>query len=545
MRMMLVYLTGSLRGRTQFIDADYMTFGVGGECGITFDPAIDAAVCPFHAELSVVDQTPIIRDRSGQDALLVNGERRSEAALQDGDLIQFGSDGPQVRFRLAPDALADTKPLRTIIADSRDIVVRSPHPRFLSPFYLIRHIVRDIAVHASPLAKLGAFLMTTLPVMIILLLIGVLYQQHQASVTAGRRVAELIGQLELGRSTKAELERRIEIERAAAAEVARQQEELIVKLAAQLRQDEAARKSQQELSMLRQQFTNLQQERKFAEQIATRFEASVGLLQGSYGFRDPATGRRLRYQGLDQLGIPFQDQQGNTLVTLEGVAPPVEIHFAGTAFVIDRQGLVVTNRHVIRMWETFEPAQQAIRSGLEPEPTMLRLFLPGGPDPYDLSLLVLSDRTDLALLRTDRVPAGVTPLELASSDTTIQVGEPIVMLSYPGSFETLLARLPKPVSQEIVAAGEGEPKKLAEEVAKRRLIRPLTTQGHVSAVSEHLITYEAGSATGSSGAPVFNRSAAVIGVNHATLPRVGGVHLAAPVRLVRELMEQARAEKKP
>jgi len=545
MRMMLVYLTGSLRGRTQFIDTDYVTFGVGGDCGITFDPAIDAMVCPFHAELSVVEQTPIIRDRSGKDALLVNGEHRSEAALRDGDLIQFGPDGPQVRFRLTSDALSDTKPLRTIVADSRDIVVRSPHPLFLSPFYLIRHILRDIAVHASPAVRLGAVLLVLIPLVVILALgIGV-YRQHERGQQSEQRMAELISQLETGRVTRAQLEERIEVERRAAAELHQEQEAKIAQLTQQIREKELVKQSQQELGALRQQLSGLQQGQQFAEQIARQFEGSVGLVQGSYGFKEPKSGRRLRYQGLDQLGLPFVDNAGNALVTLEGTAPVVEIFYAGTAFVVDRQGTVLTNRHVVHMWETFEPAQQAIRSGLEPEPTMLRLFLPGGQDPFDLRLLSVSDRSDLALLRMSRIPAKSDLPTPQLQEGEVRVGEPIVMLSYPGSFETLIARLPKAVSQDIVAAAGSDPSKLAEELARRNVIRPLATQGHVSAVSEDLITYEGGSASGSSGAPVFNRAGTVIGINHATLPRVGGVHLAVPVRFAKDLLQHTKAGKGP
>lgn len=33
MRMMLDHLTGSLRGRTQFIDTDFGSFGIGEPCG--------------------------------------------------------------------------------------------------------------------------------------------------------------------------------------------------------------------------------------------------------------------------------------------------------------------------------------------------------------------------------------------------------------------------------------------------------------------------------------------------------------------------------
>jgi S1-C subfamily serine protease len=536
MRMMLCHLTGSLKGRTQFIDTDFVAFGIGESCGIAFDPTIDRAVCPLHAELAVEDHTPVIRDRSGQKGFFVNGEPCSEAALKDGDLLQFGEQGPQVRFRLAPDLAAETKPWRAIIQDSRDIVVRTPHPHYLSPFYLARHILGDIAAHASPGLKVVATVVLLVPLLLFGWLAGSLYQQRQAVTASERRMAELVTQLAAGRLTQAELEQRIERERREAEALHREQEIEIAALTAKLRTLESAQESQQDIQSIRRQLADMRQAQRFAEEIVQRYGNGVGLLQGAYGFKERASGRVLRYQGLDRLGNPYVDKDGNALVTVEGFGPPVVVYVAGTAFIVDEVGTAVTNRHLVRMWESYKPAQQAIEAGYDPDTMSLRLFLPGDTSPYNLRLVALSDKTDLALLRTDRPPAGRPSLVLSSQDDAVRVGAPIVMLSYPGSIDTLLARVPKLESKAVLDAAGGDPNKLAEEVTKRNFIRPLATQGHVSDVSADVITYEAGSATGSSGAPLFDRAGKVFAVNHGRLQRIEGVHLALPIRFVKDLM---------
>ena len=535
-RMMFYHLTGSLRGRTQSVDADSVAFGVGPNCGILFDRAADTPVSPLHAELSVEDHVPIIRDRSEKNALLINGRQKTEAALKDGDLLQFGEGGPLVRFRLFANGAPATKPFRTIVADSRDIVVRTPHPRYLSPLYLARHMLADIARHASPTVKVVAALAVVVPVLLILALGVALYKHHQAAAVSERRLAELISQLETGRLTQEEMERRIERERQIAEELRRHQEELVATLTATLKKQEATRESLQEIRALRQQLAALQQAHNFAEDIARRFETGVGLVQGGYGFREKSTGRLLRYRGFDQLGNPLVDKDGNALVTVEGTAPPVVIFYAGTAFLVEKTGTVITNRHLVRMWEAFEPAQQAIASGFDPELTILRLFLPGETEPYNLSLIAVSDRIDLAILHTDRAPASAALLPLEPTGEKVQVGEAVVLLSYPGTFDTLLARVPKQTSNEILAAAGGHPIRLADEVAKRRLVRPLVTQGHVSNVSPEVITYDTASASGASGGPVLNRAGEVIAVNYAVLQRIGGVHLGVPIRFAKELL---------
>ena len=94
MRMMLVHLTGNLRGRTQWLDTESITFGSDKDCAIVFDPSADRTVCPIHVELSVRNHTPVLMDKSGKNALLVNGERKEEV-LQDGDVTQLGEEGPE------------------------------------------------------------------------------------------------------------------------------------------------------------------------------------------------------------------------------------------------------------------------------------------------------------------------------------------------------------------------------------------------------------------------------------------------------------------
>jgi len=537
MRVMITHLTGSLRGKTQQLEAEAVTFGTGEGCDVRFDAAQDAGLSATQAVLAVEHDLPVLRDRTGRRELFVNGFRQSESALRDGDLIQFGEGGPEVRFRLVSDGGSQSKSLKSIVADSRDIVVRTPHLHYLSAFYLIRHIVGDLLLHASPLVKIAAGFALIAPLVVILWLGMETYRQHEVAERSQRRMSELMSQLESGRMSQAQLEQRIEHERQAAAEVRRQREEEIAALTAKLQTLAGTRESGREIETVRQQLNALRQSQTFAEDIVHRFGGSVGFLQVGYGFLEKATDRPLRYQGLDQLGNPYVDKDGNALVTLEGTAPRVLLYFAGTAFLVDRAGTVITNRHTIRAWESYEPAQQAVAAGFEPDMTLLRLFLPDEERPYALTVVTMSDQADIAVLRTDRAPA-VTPVVL-SADQPLRVGEPVVMLSYPGSADVLLARATLPVSRDIFARAGSDPVRLVDEAAQKKLIRPLITQGHISDISQDLITYEAVSASGSSGAPIFNRAGMVVGINHATLLRISGVHVAIPIHFVTDLLRPA------
>jgi len=227
-------------------------------------------------------------------------------------------------------------------------------------------------------------------------------------------------------------------------------------------------------------------------------------------------------------------------VTVEGDGPPFVIYYAGSGFLLDKTGLVLTNRHLIRMWEHYEPARQAVQGGFQPQLYTLRIFFPGRMKPFGLTLAAVSETDDVALLKTDRPPTGLPPLELAPLDDGLRVGAPVVVLSYPGTFDSLLGRLPKPVSDEVIAEAGGDPVKLAEALAGRGLIRPLATQGHVSDMSAETLTFEAGSASGSSGGPVLDQRHRVVAVNYAMLRKVGGINLGLRIKPARDLLAGLR-----
>lgn len=536
MKITLCHLTGSLRGRTQYFDTASIDFGVGDHCHVRFDREKDPEICPVHARLSVEDHAPVIRDCSGKSALLINGQRSFESALKDGDLLQFGEGGPLVRFRLAPEESPETKPWRDIVADCRDIVVRTPHPRYLSPLYLVRRLLADIARYGSAAAKIAAAGAVLAPVLLITLLGIVVYRQHLTAGATERRMAELVSQLEAGRLTREEMSRKSEQERQHLTELRRQHEELIATLTASLKEQETARRSRQEIQAIHRQLRALESGQRFAEDLVARFGGSVGLLQGGYGFVEQGTGRPLRYQGFDQLGHPFVDREGNPLVTVEGQGPPIVIFYAGSGFLVDQAGTILTNRHLVRMWDHYEPAREAIAAGFEPRLSLLRIFFPGVSEPFSLELLGVSDTSDIAVLRTDRAPTGSTPLRLAPMDEAPRIGEPVVALSYPGTFDSLLGRLAKPVSDEILHEAGDDPVKLAEALSKRKLVRPLATQGHVSDLSPDTLTFEAGAGGGSSGGPALDQAGRVIAINHAAMRKVGGLNVGLRTKPAWELL---------
>ncbi len=71
------------------------------------------------------------------------------------------------------------------------------------------------------------------------------------------------------------------------------------------------------------------------------------------------------------------------------------------------------------------------------------------------------------------------------------------------------------------------------------MIKPLTTQGHITDYEAHRIIYDARTAEGGSGAPLFGQSGRVIGVNFAIFTELQDANFAVPVRYAITLLQRA------
>jgi hypothetical protein len=76
-------------------------------------------------------------------------------------------------------------------------------------------------------------------------------------------------------------------------------------------------------------------------------------------------------------------------------------------------------------------------------------------------------------------------------------------------------------------------------LAERNYIKPLTTQGHITALDNRDLVYDARNAVGGSGSPLFGQTGRVIGVNFATFTEMADQNYAVPIRYVFPLLERA------
>lgn len=533
----LVHLSGSQRGKTEEFEVNRLTVGTDPVNDLTFDPARDPAVSPWHAEFSVEHCDLILRDKGSHGGTFVNQQCITEIILQDNDLVMFGQDGPKIRIRIKPGAYANRKPLHDILCDCRDIAKADQRGWTISTVLFFRHLLSDLAFHATIPVRLFAGMALLLP---FVLLTGLLYSQYSNRLAHERQISGLISQIETGKVSREALEQKIQKEREETAESLQKLKQEVEMLTILLQGKEKGHATEEDIVILRQRLKTVEAELAAAEQIISHVRGGVVFIQGAFGFAEKGTGRPLRYQGMDANGLPLRDADGRLLFTFEGDTPEVAVSFTGTGFLVDSKGFMLTNRHLAMPWEMDRAAQQLVESGFEPRLILFRAFFPDITKPFDLQTIKASDKADVALVKFDPGHLKLHVLSLGPGTGKAAVGEPIILMGYPTGLDALIARADQATISEILQKAGENPDNLAQELANRKLIRPLTTQGHIGDTQADQLIYDAQTTFGGSGGPVLNLQGEVIAINHMILRRFGGANFGVPIRFGIELLNEAR-----
>ena len=272
-----------------------------------------------------------------------------------------------------------------------------------------------------------------------------------------------------------------------------------------------------------------------AEVVIHDYAPSVCLLHVSVAFNEKGSGRRLRYGGIDADGSPLKDSDGNTVYTTEGRAPEVRADFFGSGFIAG-EGKILTNHHVVQPWWMNEELAGAAKQGLEPVIAEMTAFFPGSSAGVPVGISQISQEADLALVHGDLSELKRPILKLDNRKEAAVSGDALISFGYATGIDAILARAGDDTVKEIVQISGGDPKLILQELAKRKLIRPLVTQGHVGDVLTDKIVYDAQTTSGGSGGPLLNRQGGVIGVTFAVVKGFGGSNFGVPIRFASPLL---------
>ena len=176
-------------------------------------------------------------------------------------------------------------------------------------------------------------------------------------------------------------------------------------------------------------------------------------------------------------------------------APDFKQQSLGSGFIIDREGLIVTNNHVI---DGADEIKVKLADGRE----------------YDATVVGRDPNTDLALVKIDAKHADLSPLQIGDSDQ-LRVGSWVVAVGSPFGLE-------QTVTAGIVSA-------------KGRVIG--------AGPYDDFIQTDASINPGNSGGPLLNLEGKVVGINSAIISRGGGndgIGFAIPINLAKEVIAQLK-----
>jgi S1-C subfamily serine protease len=326
------------------------------------------------------------------------------------------------------------------------------------------------------------------------------------------------------------------VDPAAKDDLKKQAEDLKAKMATANSDDAAS--LQKQLQETNSRLQRLEAQGQAAQSIIPLDVQSVCLLHVSVAFNDQTSGRRLRYGGLNEDGEPIQDSEGNPVLTLEGKGPEVKLDVFGTGFIAGPSGRVITNRHVAEPWWKNDEITSITSQGLQPQISAIRAYFPGDPRAFHAEIQDISDVTDLASVRVDLQDLKRPVLALDTGKNSALSGQPVILMGYATGLAAILARTDEESAQDILKKSGSDVAQVLNELAKRNLIHPLITQGHIGDILPDKIVFDAQTTSGGSGGPLFNRDGKVIGVTVAILKGFGGSNFGIPIRFSQPLLSK-------
>ena len=292
-----------------------------------------------------------------------------------------------------------------------------------------------------------------------------------------------------------------------------------------------------QLAVVETRLRGLENEGSAAHKIIEVYKPSVCLIHVVLTFRDRASGLRLHYASITSNGEPATDQSNNPLVSVTGDGPEVRLDVFGTGFLVSDKGQMVTNHHVVEPWWQNNEFKEMLEQGLEPEISEMTAYFPNVTHGIAITTQKISSNADIALVKGEVSGLGLKDLALGTGLHAAIGGSPVVLLGYPTGVNAILARTGTEALQSIAASTKGDPKQVMEELARRHLIEPVVTQGHIGSVHPDKIIYDAQTTSGGSGGPLFNDQGKVIGVNFAMVRDFGGSNFAIPISYGESLLK--------
>ena len=460
------------------------------------------------ARLRRTDDTFEIEAVSGQP-IWINGQLTEHARLRHHDTVEFGDRGPVSRLRVYRNSEPPTIGIAGILSDTAAYLRSSRKPLTSRLLSALSQLGGRLARETTLLYRLG--------VIATLLLIGFLaWQQSRINALMRDRIETGTAQLQSYSKLLAEVRK----EALTPDDLAKLSEELSGRVATAT-----------------ERIAELEQRSSAVARVIEQARPSILFLQGSYAFREVASGRMLRHVVGPQ-GDPLVLPNGLPLLSLTGSGPVAERQFTGTGFIVGDDGVIVTSRHVGQPWLYDTNVKALAGNGLEPVPIRFLAYFTDGGSGREIAIAGVSEVADVALLRLKVPVPGLAGLKLA--ERVPRPGDDVILIGYPAGIRSMVAHAGAKFIEQLKQDDISDFWKIAARLSEERRILPLASRGIVARVSPESIVYDAETTYGGSGGPVLNTEGAVVAVNSAIIPEYGGANFGAPAAELSRLLEEAK-----
>lgn len=505
-----VHVAASDAKHTEVLVANHIRIGSTEECDLRIQLPSKSFNSGIALELSLADGHYRVSFFDPTLGLTLNQTAITDGALiGDGDVVRFEAADLELQFFpiAASPALLSAGKRESIVApfieqaaiDSRATARRDDAKVFLREF--TRELVREI----NPSTKILAFLLT-------ISLVG--------------------GTLYLGFAAFRELQRSRRL-----MDAQNQQVKLL---------QQVIDRTNQQISIIEKSNSDVIKSLSLGANLRNLYGDGVCLISGTYVWVEVGTGRPLRHPETsaveDGSVVEGASEAGNDntfQLTPEGKGAVAEYEVNGTGFHVGG-GYVLTNRHVVQPW-TADERSLALSSSVNARPRLTKLmaYFPNREHHINLKLRKVADQEeDLAVcsLETKDLPGDIPTLPLDRDAEAVAIGKDVVMMGYTSGPYRMLATLPELESRSVQERFGSSIESLLNYFARRKMINPLTTQGHITDLYSRRIVYDAATGEGGSGSPVFGPSGRVIGVNFAVFSESNASNFAVPISFAMPLL---------
>jgi len=463
------FLSGARAGQVEAFRKGYIGLGRHPLSDVRFDAERDLDVSSRHAAMVRKTDGFVLQDLGSRNGTFVNGKQiNGDTPLKDGDVIGFGANGPALEFHVIEadgesPSMAAAEGLAERMSSPREMLRATPMAPRQSTGVRIR---AEVARQTAQLRR------TTKVLIVLLLLVGTGFTWMQLD---GRRRANELATLQ-ARADSLMIESR----------------DLTARFRTELQGvRDALKESQDETVRLRRELAASGGDAASMARLRTELDAAERRQRALAG----AVGG-----GVDYRAISHQNQDAVTIVLVEYNDGE---RFSGTAFAVDSNGTMVTNKHIL------------IGEDGTKTPRRIGVIFSGSTQFWRAEMIGVSPEVDIGVFRV-AIKGGTPKVKgLARTREGIERGDPVAILGYPLGFD-----LPM------------------ENRGGNPIAEPTLTVGTVSKALTAVVQVDAYGAPGSSGSPVFDRNGNVIAVLYGGERESNGkIIFAVPAYLVADYLK--------